>query len=120
VTASGGNCSTTCLSGFNLTAGSSLQISCSLGNWSTPTGICISAGELLLHNELANITWCWFSVCRGIARQSVLVVDALGDASALRACHWLPKLAMLPSCNINVTCGGRAVTVQPNWQLIVL
>jgi hypothetical protein len=44
LTASGGNCSTTCLPGFSLAAGSSLQISCSLGNWSTPTGICINSG----------------------------------------------------------------------------
>jgi hypothetical protein len=46
VTASGGNCSTACLPSFNLVPSSSLQIGCSLGNWSTPTGICIGAGEL--------------------------------------------------------------------------
>jgi hypothetical protein len=44
-TASGGNCSTSCLPGYSLVPGSSLQITCRLGNWSTPTGTCINFGS---------------------------------------------------------------------------
>ncbi|WIA21649.1 hypothetical protein OEZ85_000822 [Tetradesmus obliquus] len=43
-TPSGGKCSTSCLPGFGLTEETTLQTTCSLGNWSTPDGICFELG----------------------------------------------------------------------------
>lgn len=44
-TPSGNDCSTSCLPGYGLTLDTSLQVTCSLGTWSKPDGVCFELGE---------------------------------------------------------------------------